>query len=133
VRRLEPRSPLPQARLRAIRALADAKVPVGALIAPVIPGLTDGWATLGGVMAAAKEAGAGFAVGSALRLGSVARAGFLPILERDFPDLLPGYRRRYGSRQDPGREYLDALDHRLRTLQAIHGFPVQGLRYGNRG
>jgi DNA repair photolyase len=40
-RELEPRAPQPGRRLSAIAALADAGIPVGALVAPVIPGLTD--------------------------------------------------------------------------------------------
>jgi len=38
---LEPRASRPPARLRAIRELSAAGVPVGVLVAPVIPGLTD--------------------------------------------------------------------------------------------
>ena len=38
---LEPRASQPNRRLAAIRQLASAGVPVGALVAPVIPGLTD--------------------------------------------------------------------------------------------
>jgi DNA repair photolyase len=40
-RRLEPRASAPQRRLQTIAALAAAKVPVGVLVAPVIPALTD--------------------------------------------------------------------------------------------
>jgi DNA repair photolyase len=40
-RTLEPRAAAPQARLRVVRELREAKVPVGVMIAPVIPGLTD--------------------------------------------------------------------------------------------
>ncbi len=40
-RRLEPRAPAPARRLATIAALADAGVPVGVMIAPVIPQLTD--------------------------------------------------------------------------------------------
>ncbi len=39
--RLEPRASRPAARLRAIRELSAAGIPVGVLVAPVIPGLTD--------------------------------------------------------------------------------------------
>ncbi|HET7536866.1 MAG TPA: PA0069 family radical SAM protein [Candidatus Didemnitutus sp.] len=38
---LEPRAARPEHRLRAIRMLADAGVPVGVMVAPVIPGLTE--------------------------------------------------------------------------------------------
>jgi DNA repair photolyase len=40
-RRLEPRCPAPRRRLEAIRRLSDAGIPVGVLVAPVIPFLTD--------------------------------------------------------------------------------------------
>jgi DNA repair photolyase len=40
-RTLEPRAPSPAARLHAIRALREAGVPVGALVAPVIPAIND--------------------------------------------------------------------------------------------
>ena len=40
-RTLEPRAAAPHRRLQAVRTLSDAGVPVGVLVAPVIPGLTD--------------------------------------------------------------------------------------------
>jgi DNA repair photolyase len=40
-RRLEPRAAAPQRRLEAIAALADAGIPAGVMVAPVIPQLND--------------------------------------------------------------------------------------------
>lgn len=40
-RALEPRAPAPARRLQTIRRLTDAGIPVRAMLAPVIPGLTD--------------------------------------------------------------------------------------------
>src|SRR6202044_517211 len=40
-RTLEPRTASPQARLRVIKQLAEAGIPVGVLVAPVIPAITD--------------------------------------------------------------------------------------------
>src|SRR5689334_17300995 len=40
-RKLEPRATAPRRRLQAIKALADSGVPVGVLVAPVIPQLND--------------------------------------------------------------------------------------------
>jgi DNA repair photolyase len=40
-RKLEPRAPGPGARLHAIRSLRDAGVPVGTLVAPIIPAIND--------------------------------------------------------------------------------------------
>jgi DNA repair photolyase len=40
-RRMEPRASAPERRLRAIRTLADAGIPVGVMVAPIIPQLND--------------------------------------------------------------------------------------------
>ncbi len=53
---LEPRAAAPKARLRAIRVLRDAGVPVGVLLAPMIPMIND--MELEKLMAEAKAAGA---------------------------------------------------------------------------
>lgn len=55
-RRIEPRACTPAARLETIRALRAAGIPVGVIIAPVIPGLTD--YELERVAIAAADAGA---------------------------------------------------------------------------
>jgi DNA repair photolyase len=55
-RRMEPRSAAPQRRLETIRHLTEAGVPVGVLVAPVIPVLTE--SELESILEAAREAGA---------------------------------------------------------------------------
>jgi DNA repair photolyase len=123
-RRLELRSPIPSARIRALRRLSAAGVHAGLLIAPIVPGVTDDREGLSRLMAAAKEAGARYVVGSALRLGPAARHRFLPHLAREFPDLAERYRRHYGDREGVNREYQEALTRRLQQLQREHGFPL---------
>ena len=54
--KLEPRASRPAARLRAIRALTAAGIPVGVMTAPLIPGLNDH--EMPAILAAAAEAGA---------------------------------------------------------------------------
>ncbi len=54
--RMEPRASRPQARLRAIRELTAAGIPVGVMVAPTIPGLTDH--ELPEILEACAEAGA---------------------------------------------------------------------------
>lgn len=54
--RLEPRASRPQARLQAIRDLSAAGIPVGVMVAPCIPGLTDH--EMPAILKAAAEAGA---------------------------------------------------------------------------
>ena len=53
---LEPRASTPKRRLHAIETLAKAGVPVGVMVAPVIPGLTDH--ELPHILASAVDAGA---------------------------------------------------------------------------
>lgn len=65
-RTLEPRAASPQARLRVIQQLAQAGIPVGVLIAPVIPAITDH--EMEDILAAAREAGASSAGYVLLRL-----------------------------------------------------------------
>src|SRR3954447_9574033 len=55
---LEPGVPTPRARLDLIRALADAGLPCGVFLAPVLPGLTDGTAELDAALGAVAAAGA---------------------------------------------------------------------------
>jgi DNA repair photolyase len=128
-RRLELRSPVPGARLRALRRLTESGIHAGLLVAPIVPGITDDWAGLARLMEAAKEAGARYVVGSALRLGPAARHRFLPHLEREFPELAERYRRHYAGKDHVSQSYQDALTRRLRALQQAYGFAVdEGMR-----
>lgn len=64
-RRMEPRAAAPHRRLRTIRALAEAGVPVGVSVAPQIPFITE---DMEQVLAAAHDAGARSAFYTVLRL-----------------------------------------------------------------
>ena len=121
-RRLELRSPVPAARLRALQRLTAGGVHAGLIVAPIIPGITDDWAGLARLMEAAKEAGARYVIGSALRLGPAARHRFLPVLEREFPELYERYRRHYATSDMTSRSYQDALTRRLNALRQAFGF-----------
>jgi DNA repair photolyase len=123
LRCLEARTPAPHARIRALQRLTQAGLDAGALIAPIIPGITDGWTELAALMEAAKAAGAKWAVGHPLRLGPAARTGFMPLLKEKFPHLVARYEKRYGNNQHAGKEYEEALARRLATLQQAFGFP----------
>ena len=81
---LEPRTSPPTARLATIKALAGAGVPVGVVVAPVIPGLTDH--EVPEIVTAAVKAGATFAAHSALRLPHAVG----PLFEEWLSKHLPG-------------------------------------------
>lgn len=80
-RRLEPRASAPSARLRVIRQLTDAGIPVTVNIAPVIPGLTD--IELPGIIEAVANAGAKRAAWVLLRLPYQVKDLFLDWLTRN--------------------------------------------------
>jgi DNA repair photolyase len=83
-RTLEPRAASPLARLRVIQQLAEAGIPVGVLVAPVIPAITDH--ELEDILAAAKDAGAGSAGYVLLRLPHEVKILFREWLGEHYPD-----------------------------------------------
>lgn len=82
-RKLEPRASTPAARLETIRRLAEAGVPVGTLVAPVIPGLTDH--EVPAILAAVAKAGARSAAYVVLRLPHAVEALFADWLSEHAP------------------------------------------------
>lgn len=82
-RDMEPRTSLPEARLEAIGKLHSAGIPVGMMLAPVIPGLTE--TEVPALLAAAKDAGAASAHYVLLRLPYSVRPVFFDWLERLYP------------------------------------------------
>jgi len=83
-RTMEPRAATPAARLRAVRELTDAGVPVGVLVAPVVPGLTDHEAPA--ILEAAAKAGALAAGYVPLRLPFAVKDLFVAWLEQHYPN-----------------------------------------------
>ena len=81
--KLEPRASRPAARLRAIRELADAGIPVGAMVAPIIPGLTDH--EMPAILDAVAAAGARRAGYVVLRLPHAVKDVFLQWLDDHAP------------------------------------------------
>jgi DNA repair photolyase len=83
--KLEPRASSPQYRLAAVELLAKAGVPVGVLLAPIIPGLNDH--EIVSVLQAAKAAGARWAGMQMLRLPLTVAPLFEDWLERTRPEM----------------------------------------------
>jgi DNA repair photolyase len=83
-RRMEPRTSAPRRRLEAIEMLAKAGVPVGVMVAPIIPGLTDHETP--SILKAAAAAGARFAGSVPVRLPLGVAPLFQAWLERHYPD-----------------------------------------------
>ena len=81
---LEPRAASAGAKLKAMRVLAEAGVPVGVLVAPIIPVLTEH--EIEAVLEASREAGASHAGYTLLRLPWEVKDLFREWLAEHFPD-----------------------------------------------
>lgn len=81
---LEPRASAPRQRLAAVEKLAKANIPVGVLVAPVIPALNDH--EIPRVLQAAADAGARWAFMEVLRLPLTVAPVFDAWVKAHFPD-----------------------------------------------
>jgi DNA repair photolyase len=108
-RKLEPRASAPRQRLAAVEALSQAGVPVGVLVAPVIPALND--QEIPAVLAAAKKAGAGWAGTELLRLPLTVA----PVFEKWLTQTLPEKKEKI-----------------LARIRAIRGGKLNDSRFGSR-
>ena len=130
--KLEPRATLPAGRLRAIRELTDAGVPVSVNVAPIIPGLTD--VELPRILEAVAEAGARRAAWVLLRLPHQIKDLFLDWLQRS---VHPDRARKVESliRQSRGGKLYEASSNRHRgrgpiAEQLANTFDVFTRKYG---
>jgi DNA repair photolyase len=133
---LEPRASAPHSRLRAIRALHDAGVPVGVMVAPVIPWVND--SELEAVLEAVREAGAGSAGYVLLRLPHEVAPLFRDWLQTHAPDraahvmstiqqLRGGkdYDSAFGKRMRGEGVYADLLERRFSLALKRYGYPAK--------
>ncbi|MES2358232.1 MAG: radical SAM protein [Gemmatimonadota bacterium] len=127
-RRIEPRSPTPDSRLRAIARLRDAGIETGVNCMPVLPGITDDPAALDELVRRVAEAGAVRIGACALRLDRSARLRYLPFIEQEFPELAARYRASYSHGRNVGDKYREGLAEHFAVLRAKYGIG-DGTRY----
>lgn len=116
----EPGTPHPRARLETIAKLADAGVPTGVMLAPILPGMSDDDANLEAIVQAAIEAGAGHITPILLHLRPGVREVFLPWLQSVRPDLVAAYEQWYRRAYAP-KAMRDDLARRVGRLIQRHG------------
>lgn len=132
-RHMEPRAAAPQRRLEVIRRLSAAGVPVGVLVAPVIPALTDH--ELEAILSEAREAGARHAGYVLLRLPREVKSLFRDWLNEHEPlraahvmsrvrDSRGGrdYRADFGTRMVGTGEYAGLIAQRFRLARRRLGY-----------
>ena len=124
-RRIEPRAPTPEARLRALRRLHEAGIEVGVNVMPVLPGITDRPDALVDLVRRVRQAGASYVNACALRLRSSARQRYLPFIGEEFPHLSARYRAVYSADHQASPKYREGL---RRFMQRV--CREEGIRYG---
>jgi DNA repair photolyase len=117
----EPGTAPPRQRLRALRTLVDAGIDASVGMAPILPGLSDDPAGMAEVVRAARDAGATSVWTNVLYLRPGTREHFLENLARDWPALMPRYKRLYASRAYVTKDVLEPVRARVRDLAREHG------------
>jgi len=120
-RKLEPRAPRPDLRLKAIRKLTDAGIAVGVFPNPIMPLITDQKARLEALAKAARDHGATWFGGGVLYLQPCSRRVFLPFVEQNFPHLLRRYQERFESSAYVGGAYKDIIRERISAIRNKYG------------
>ena len=127
-KQLEPGTPSPRARLDLIRAVRDAGLECGVLVAPVIPFLTDGAKQLDGLIGALAEAGATTVTALPMHLRSSTKDWYMNWLVKEHPALVRRYRQLYGHGAYVTPEYKRWLAARIDPLLDIYGFAAEQTR-----
>jgi DNA repair photolyase len=108
-RRIEPRAPTPDARLRAVRRLRESGIDVGVNVMPILPGITDKPAQLDELVRKIADTGATHIAACALRLRHAARKRYLPWINEEFPHLAARYASTYENSFHAGDNYREGL------------------------
>ncbi len=108
-RATEPGSPNPQRRIDAMARLSAAGIRTGALMAPILPGLSDAPEQLRATVAAIEQAGGRLLGLGPLHLRHGVREHFLGWLAHHDRDLHADYCRRYATTDHAPQRYLDQL------------------------
>ncbi len=120
-RRIEPRAPTPESRVRALARLREAGIEAGINCMPVLPGITDNPSDLEALVKRVSEAGATYVGACAVRLKHEAKKRYLPFIEQEFPHLAERYRNTYGNSAYAGEKYREGLAKFFQKLCAKYG------------
>ena len=119
-RTLEPGTAHPLQRLRAVRALADAGINAGVLMAPIVPGFSSSRTKLERTVKAIADHGARFVGCNVMYLQDGTRSHFMKFIEREFPSMLPRFEKLYAKKYPPGA-YRKEVQAMVRVLQERYG------------
>ncbi len=122
-KQMEPGTPNPLARLEAMQFLVEEGIPAGVMMAPLLPGISDGWESINAVAEAAYAHQAQYLGGNLLFLRPGSKEWFMPFLREAYPHLAPAYQRLYQGSDYAPREYTRSVAAMVDDARSFWGIP----------
>ena len=119
-RQLEPGTAHPLQRLRAVRALVDAGINAGVLMAPIVPGFSSARHKVEATIKAIADHGARFVGANVMYLQDGTRDHFMQFIDREFPAMRPRFDRLYAKKYPP-ESYAREVKAMVHVLQDRYG------------
>jgi DNA repair photolyase len=121
-RTVEPGVPSVRGRLDLIRAVREAGLPCGVMVAPVLPWMTDSAEQLDHLFGELAAAGATGVTTLVLHLRPGVKDWFMKWLAEERPDLVSRYEQLYSHGSNALPSYRNAFEDKVRPLLTKHGF-----------
>lgn len=121
-KRLEPGVPSVRGRLDLIRAVREAGLPCGVMVAPVLPWMTDSIEQLDDLLSELAAAGASGVTTLVLHLRPGVKEWFMGWLAQERPDLVKRYEDLYSRGANASPSFRRAFEAKVRPLLDHHGF-----------
>ena len=126
-RTLEPGTAHPLQRLRAVRAMVDAGLEAGVLMAPLVPGFSTQPAKIEATIKAIADHGACFVGTNILFLDGGTREHFMRFIAQDFPAMTHQYEQLYASKYAP-KDYAERVKKTVGLLKTKYGLNTRRRR-----
>ena len=126
-RTLEPGTAHPMQRLRAVKALVDAGLDAGVLMAPLVPGFSTHPKKIEATIKAVADHGARFVGANVLFLDGGTRDHFMRFLSCEFPAMATHYEHLYAAKY-AARDYVDQVKKTVGMLKARYGMATRERR-----
>ncbi|HEU5402977.1 MAG TPA: radical SAM protein [Terriglobales bacterium] len=118
---LEPRAPRPDLRLKALRVLNLSGIDAGVICAPVLPGITDKPRDLEQLVKETARHGGKYIFANPLFLKPCSASVFVPFLEKEFPQLVGEYKKRFEGKAFVSAPYRKRISELMAKLRSKYG------------
>jgi DNA repair photolyase len=127
-RKSEPGTPHPRKRMEAVARLNEAGIPCGVLVAPILPGISDGREQIKEVVAAAMDAGATHVYPILLHLRPKVKEVYMDWLADTYPELVERYQAMYARSAYAAKSDQKALSATVAEIKSEVPYRARALR-----